>query len=432
MRLAISVECFVLNLTGIGLFALSCGLGGSVSIVMPVQTGANLLTNMFWQMCLGIKRFNKSMRIGTILLVLAVGELSEIGPMPPDLPAKEQNEETMKLLEPFTAKAWIAFLSVAAIGTTIASVMTLKRPRDSLMKLSCLTLSVSLMTVIGASVGKFCFSLKGIALIMGIAVYFGVGSILMFFTVLANAHTDVSFYIPAQLSSQLIINMVTGYVVWEDYKYLSAPVSYFLVYIICVLSVYLISPDLDLVGQFIRSYKIRKTYLSMGTAPSRFSELMLSLAESWGHSEIHNGEPGCLREMLLEGHESELISGSELIQLIMLLVGEQGTESQATVLYWTEQHVDYFRRYFGKDPDFREQLRNVLSDTGRSRLQSLLDSQENLSSTSRMLSQTSQPGPLPGAAQSSSRVLPGDLEVGLVSKLPKGPQEASRVSRQKV
>ncbi|CAL1155319.1 unnamed protein product [Cladocopium goreaui] len=54
-----SMACLFLNLTGIGMFLASTALGGAVATVMPIQTGANLLGNMFWQTLLGMKYYTK-------------------------------------------------------------------------------------------------------------------------------------------------------------------------------------------------------------------------------------------------------------------------------------------------------------------------------------------------------------------------------------
>ena len=71
--------------------------------------------------------------------------------------------------------------------------------------------------------------MKGAALACVICLYFLDGVFCMTFTVLANAQCDVAIYVPAQLSSQLIVNMLTGYLVWGDSKYVEHPTAYLLV-----------------------------------------------------------------------------------------------------------------------------------------------------------------------------------------------------------
>eukprot|EP00913_Durusdinium_trenchii_P001846 g1712.t1 len=85
---------------GIGMFLASTALGGAVATVMPIQTGANLLGNMLWQTLLGMKYYTKSMRVGTIVLICAVMELSEIGPQEPSEWAPEEIQELMTKPEP--------------------------------------------------------------------------------------------------------------------------------------------------------------------------------------------------------------------------------------------------------------------------------------------------------------------------------------------
>lgn len=51
-----------------------------IAVAMPIQTGATLFINMVFQMALGIKAYSKMMRIGTLVLVVAVMALIDIGP----------------------------------------------------------------------------------------------------------------------------------------------------------------------------------------------------------------------------------------------------------------------------------------------------------------------------------------------------------------
>ncbi|CAE7262157.1 unnamed protein product, partial [Symbiodinium pilosum] len=230
--------------------------------------------NMFWQITLGMKYYNKSMRVGTIVLICAVGELSEIGPNEPsDLPVVE-------LLSEPVAIAWTALLVLGTIVAMYGIYKTNNQPINSPTKLFCFVAVVSFTTVIGASIGKCLGLAQGAALAVVICLYFLDGVFCMGFTVLANAKCDVAIYIPAQLSLQLVVNMVTGYLVWGDAQYVEHPAAYLLVYALCILGVYMNS-ELDLVGDWTRHYSIRSSKLSEGRAYSRFGQAVLELLSSW-------------------------------------------------------------------------------------------------------------------------------------------------------
>merc|ERR1712012_21803 len=102
----------------------------------------------------------------------------------------------------------------------------------------------------------------------------------MGFMVLANSQCDVSVFVPAQLSSQLIINMFTGYFVWGDAQYIDRPISYSLVYIICILGVYLISPDVDVVGQLHRQ-RCARAFSQDDAGGFALGQAMLQVVRAW-------------------------------------------------------------------------------------------------------------------------------------------------------
>ena len=99
-----------------------------------------------------------------------------------------------------------------------------------------------------------------------ICLYFLDGIFCMGFTVLANAQCDVAIFIPAQLSSQLVLNMITGYLVWGDSKYVEHPTAYLLVYALCILGVYLNS-EMDVVGDWMLGFAKRDGRSYMRQAP---------------------------------------------------------------------------------------------------------------------------------------------------------------------
>ncbi|CAK9005261.1 Cytochrome P450 704C1 (Cytochrome P450 CYPD) [Durusdinium trenchii] len=270
--------CFILNITGIGMFLASTALGGAVATVMPIQTGANLLGNMLWQTLLGMKYYTKSMRVGTIVLICAVMELSEIGPQEPSEWAPEEIQELMT--KP-VAIAWNCVMVLCTLISLYGVYRTLHLPMESSLKLFLFVSLVTFSTVIGASIGKLLGLVKGTVFALVAFLYFLDGVICLGGTVLANGHCDVSLFIPAQLSSQLVVNMITGYLVWGDAKYVAYPTSYLLVYALCIMGVYLNSPAMDVLGGLTRWYSIKHSRLSKGESCSNFGENVLRLLELW-------------------------------------------------------------------------------------------------------------------------------------------------------
>eukprot|EP00928_Gymnodinium_smaydae_P045532 TRINITY_DN30349_c0_g1_i1.p1 TRINITY_DN30349_c0_g1~~TRINITY_DN30349_c0_g1_i1.p1 ORF type:complete len:373 (-),score=79.65 TRINITY_DN30349_c0_g1_i1:88-1206(-) len=235
--------CAVLNLFGIFAFALSCTLGGAVAVVMPMQVTSNLLTNMYWQTALGIKRYDQIMVLSTLLLVCAIAQLIDLGPQEPvDL-------DVASLLQAPAARAWCAVLLMSATLALGALASLRHEPPGSLKTLLSATSAVTLTTVIGSSLSK-CFGLlEGFQLAVVGGLYLCGLCVCLVVTVYAAGVCDVSIYIPAQLASQLVINMLTGYLVWGDAEYVEKPVAYVLVYAICTIAVCMMSASLHTEGE---------------------------------------------------------------------------------------------------------------------------------------------------------------------------------------
>ncbi|CAJ1406720.1 unnamed protein product [Effrenium voratum] len=354
------VACTLLNVSGIAMFAASTALGGAVATVMPVQTGANLLGNMFWQSMLGLKFYDKSMRVGTIVLICAVAELSEIGPQePPDLPVEE-------LLTHPVAITWAMVMVILAFVSLYGMFKTMHLEMDSPVKLTLYASMVTFTTVVGASIGKLFGLVKGPALALAFTVYFLDGVLCMAGTVMANAQCDVAIFVPLQLSSQLVVNMITGYLVWGDAKYIEHPVSYILVYFLCVMGVYLNSPTMDLVGGMLQWYFIRRSSLSGGRATSSFGKGVLGLLESWRQKA--DNSPALMQErqrqlvtVLTVGLETGSIKQPEIVELVMLLMREREYGPSPAVIYWLEHNLGLFRYYVARDPGFKDMFRQTLS-----------------------------------------------------------------------
>jgi len=212
---------------------------------------------------------------------------------------------------------------------------------------------------------------------MAYAVYLVDGSVCMASTLLANAQCDVSIYIPAQLSSQLVINMITGYLVWGDAQYIEYQAAYLLVYVICILAVYLISPEMDSFGAILRIRRLRQTTLSNNVAPTPLGAAMLRLTDMWSRlAPQENAPPACasltcatldkeergiaLQQALQIGLETGAVSRREIVSLVLKLTEEKHYAPTAPLIAWIQQ-IEHFQMYARQDPAFNSKLKGTLS-----------------------------------------------------------------------
>merc|ERR1719277_628617 len=69
---------------------------------------------------------------------------------------------------------------------------------------------------------------------------------LMSLSVLAFAQCDVRIFVPIQLCSQLVMNLLSGFMVWEEARRVDNVLAYVLTYVICVVSIYVSTEDADI------------------------------------------------------------------------------------------------------------------------------------------------------------------------------------------
>eukprot|EP00929_Paragymnodinium_shiwhaense_P101453 TRINITY_DN64554_c0_g1_i1.p1 TRINITY_DN64554_c0_g1~~TRINITY_DN64554_c0_g1_i1.p1 ORF type:complete len:505 (-),score=112.81 TRINITY_DN64554_c0_g1_i1:249-1763(-) len=383
--------CLLLNISGILFALLASNLGGAVATVMPVQAAAMLFTSMCWQICLNLKRYTKAMQVGTFIMLFAVLELAQIGPTEPD------DLDVVTLFREPLAVFWWFVMAVATVVALIGSYATYSQPLHSYAKLTCFTMVVTQTTVIGTSVGKcWSYTTGWVRLAVGVT-YFLDGVVCLGFTILASSACDVSLYVPAQLSSQLAINMFTGYFVWGDAKYIDRPVPYIMVYIICLLAVYLIGEDIDFWAEAVRSKAIKNTKLSDARAVSPFGQAVLRLLETWRK----RPEPGAsreatsataaaaLQEAFQLGVETGSLTKQELVDLVLLLMRDGDYKPNATLVFWIQEHVKSFERYVSHDSDFRDHFRDLLGEDEKEKLSVMESASRSASSHEISMTQPS-------------------------------------------
>jgi len=151
------------------------------------------------------------------------------------------------------------------------------------------------------------------------------------------------------------------------------------VYVLIIVGVYVLSTDVDFVGQILTNLHMRRSLLSAGTASTPFGEAVLTLLGAWQRQKgpvVVETEEGkacelALREVLQTGCKHGTIKDSEVIELIMLLLQEQGLGPNAAMVHWAEANVEHFKKYVQHDPAFQDRFRHLLSEAEHQRLLSI-------------------------------------------------------------
>jgi len=331
--------------------------GAAVPVVNATMVATNLLVNMVLQIVLGITYYNKEMRVGTMIFVVAVFQLATIGPA-------ERGD--VDIVEKFTAPlalGWTLALVIMLAVSSVLVVTTYDAPAESMHKICAWAISISVMgtaTDNGASVFGM---LRGVALASMMAVYFFMAGALLLLSAKAPAVCEASIYVPVQLCTQMVFNMATGFLVWEDQTRVHNPSAYLATFVICLMSVYSSSSGVDIMA----SGSVKLYAYTANFDRSHFGQSVIAVLNSWKRLEVDNSEEAraaaseALRTMLFNGSARGAFTDISLVQLAVALSGEASEyKATAQVVHWME-NTPFFRKYTSGHPEFSEALRRSLS-----------------------------------------------------------------------
>merc|ERR1712012_443494 len=210
-----------------------------------------------------------------------------------------------------------------------------------------------------------------------------VGGLVMVLSVAAMAATDVALYVPANLCLQLVLNVLSALLLWGEGGRIPSVMPYIVGYMICVLAVYIATPEMDLVASFKKAQELHSRSLSQQVAKTSFGKSLLELLEKWGQSDAQVEEateasaPGSttlkdeqtkevLERTLLSGLDGMAFSKEQLVDLTLRLWRRDGQQYRpsAETVGWLRS-TPYFRDYLAKDPAFGDILAGTLSDSER-------------------------------------------------------------------
>ena len=212
---------------------------GPVSLAVPIVMVSKLLFNMIYVgFVLRMSTFPREQKIGTYCIACAISTL-------PDLGARDQDcVDAVKLVKAPVAMAWAGVVAVASLICIIGMVVIKCRRSKPTVKVALAVYVTAQATsaVVGASVSKMFALVEGTTLFacFGVAVVFAVLNVVSL--IMAAQHVDQAIFIPITTSTTLGTNMVTGLIIWEDWKTITHWVAYFAVYAIMLLSVFLLAP----------------------------------------------------------------------------------------------------------------------------------------------------------------------------------------------
>lgn len=227
---------------------------GPVSIAVPVQTGSQLLFNVAAMgIVLNMRAFDKAQRTGTYVVFFSVLSLMDVGP------GLQDGQDVMVLLSETNALVWSTILSLAMVIAAIFTVPLLRKDsgasepsffeRHSFLTL---TIGVTVSNVGMATSGKTLGILTGTEFAIA-AVYYVVASLLgLIFSIVSATSCDQGIFTPLSSVALIIVNMITGIIIWEDWKVIDTWLGYMCACMLMCCGVYLLA-EVDVIEKFAKN-----------------------------------------------------------------------------------------------------------------------------------------------------------------------------------
>ena len=232
---------------------------GPVSLSVPVVMASKLLFNMLVVgVVLRMERFDKNQRVGTYVIAFAIVALPEVGPQP------IADQDPVSLIQMPLSLIWSAFLLGTMVITIVAMVVLscLKKkygeaatPRPKLLLAVLVTAQVT-SAVIGTSVGKIFAVAQGtlLAVCIGLSVVTAVVNVVSL--MMAASSVNQGIFVPLQTCATLGVNMLTGLLIWEDWRVVTQWFAYVALYWLMALGIYMLT-DADVLDMYKRRKQAR-------------------------------------------------------------------------------------------------------------------------------------------------------------------------------
>ena len=215
---------------------------GPVSLVGPVFLSSGLLTNMVvFGVILGLEMFTKDMRVGTYIVVIAVVLLPIVGP------TAQENQDVAALLRNWYSSLWAA-IQVICMTSSCFLLIVLNASRLSEWKAILLLLTARAtaftvnLTVSKAMIMQVDSSVLGVLILLKVTS----GVVITYALMVQSTAVTQAKFVPLNASALIIVNAMTGMIVWEDWRVVGNWVGYVCVFVQLVLGNYLLLGDVEL------------------------------------------------------------------------------------------------------------------------------------------------------------------------------------------
>lgn len=237
---------------------------GPVSLVGPVFLCAQLMANMVVMgALLGLEKFNKDMRVGTFVVVTAVVLLPVVGPGAQEYSATYVSDY---LMSQWYTVLWSALM---VVGMILAAVLLLALDMTKLGESTrmglILTARATAFTV-NLTVSKIMvLGVDQNVLWLSIVLKISSGLVITYALIVQATAVPQNKFIPLNASGLILVNAITGLLIWQDWRVVGNWVGYACVFVQLILGNYLLLGDIVLLSPENARYG-RVKAISMATS----------------------------------------------------------------------------------------------------------------------------------------------------------------------
>ena len=202
---------------------------GPVGIVVPFFYSATLLSNMLiFGFVLGLEFFTKTMRVGTYVIVVAVILLPVVGP------TIQEHQNIMELFSHWYACAWfgalLAAMSMTAILLCTSDITTrYSKPTRTIILLVARATSITVNLTVSRA---FIMGPSHWLFLAFICLKLISGGIYTYAIVVQSTAVEQATFVPLNTTTIIVINALTGIIIWQDYKVVTSWYGYACVFVL--------------------------------------------------------------------------------------------------------------------------------------------------------------------------------------------------------
>ncbi|KAL7451202.1 hypothetical protein ACHAWC_003029 [Mediolabrus comicus] len=213
---------------------------GPVSIVAPIYFSATLLSNLvIFGIILGLEFFDRIMIVGTYVIVVGTVLLQVVGP------GIQDSQDIGELLSHSYSLLWFLFLLLSMCVSTLFMVTNIKEYGEY-KRIAILLIARSSSYTLNLTVSRaFLLNPDYFVLVSFIVIKVVSGAIYTYAIVVQSTTVKQAKFVPLNATTIILVNAITGVVIWEDSNVISSWVGYICVFLLFALGCdLLLSADL--------------------------------------------------------------------------------------------------------------------------------------------------------------------------------------------